>query len=478
MTRRDRRHGSGALLRWVPVVLVVALLAAALAAYRFDLGAAWFGTGDADPRRDPAAVAPPEGLALPALVSPAPVAATDDDPDAPVRAKVRRAVASFLADVDLGPHVVAAIGPLHGTGTLVAVGDDVAIPASTTKLLTAAAALEVLGPDHVFSTTVVGEDGRVVLVGGGDPLLARSREDDAWPQRADVVTLARATAETLREQGRRRVTLGYDDSLFTGPSDNPFWRDDYVPEGVVSPITALWVDEGRDRDGFGRAADPSLVAAQEFAAGLTAAGIRVSGEPRPVTAGPGASELARVEGAPLSQVVERVLSVSDNEAAEVLARHVGLATTGTGSSRAGTAAVVRTLSDLGVRTDAAEVHDGSGLSRENRLRAETLLDVLRLAASPDQPDLRAVLTGLPVAGFTGSLELRAGDGPREGRGMVRAKTGTLSGVSGLAGIVTDRDGSDLAFALLADRVDLVDTLDARAALDDLAAALAGCRCSR
>ena len=478
MTRRDRRHGSGALLRWVPVVLVVVLLVSAVAAYRFDLGASWFGTGTADPRRDPAAVAPPEGLALPALRAPDPVARPDTDPAAPDRAKVRRAVASFLADADLGRHVVAAIGPLDGTGTLVAVGDDTAIPASTTTLRTAAAALEVLGPDHVFSTTVVDDGRRIVLVGGGDPLLDRSPQGDAWPVRADVVTLARATAETLREQGRRRVALGYDDSLFAGPSDNPAWRDDYVADGVVSPITALWVDQGRDADGFGRVADPSLAAAQEFAAALTAAGVRVTGAPRQLTAGPRSSTLARVDSAPLSQVVELVLAVSDNEAAEVLARHVGLATAGTGSSKAGTAGVVRTLSGLGVRTDGARVRDGSGLSRKNLLRAETLLDVLRLAASPEQPDLRAVLTGLPVAGFTGSLELRPGNGARAVRGMVRAKTGTLSGVSGLAGVVTDRDGSELVIALLADRVDLVDTLDAREALDDLAAALAGCRCSR
>src|SRR5689334_21117332 len=64
--RRDRRHAGrasgGRLLRWVPVVLVLSLLAAAGAAYRYDLGARWFGTGDPDPSQEPAAVAPPEGV--------------------------------------------------------------------------------------------------------------------------------------------------------------------------------------------------------------------------------------------------------------------------------------------------------------------------------------------------------------------------------------------------------------------------------
>ncbi|MBI2245207.1 MAG: D-alanyl-D-alanine carboxypeptidase/D-alanyl-D-alanine-endopeptidase, partial [Nocardioides sp.] len=167
---------------------------------------------------------------------------------------------------------------------------------------------------------------------------------------------------------------------------------------------------------------------------------------------------------------------SDNEAAEVLARHVGLASSGDGSFAGGARAVLQVLDGLGVPTQGATTYDGSGLSREDRLDPDTLTAVLGLAASPEQPDLRTVLTGLPVAGFTGSLAERFADLDDVGRGLVRAKTGTLSGVSGLAGIVTDREGRPMVFALLADRIDLVDTLDARAALDGATGALAGCRC--
>jgi D-alanyl-D-alanine carboxypeptidase/D-alanyl-D-alanine-endopeptidase (penicillin-binding protein 4) len=187
--------------------------------------------------------------------------------------------------------------------------------------------------------------------------------------------------------------------------------------------------------------------------------------------------VAAVRSAPLEQIAEWVLLVSDNEAAEVLARHVGLATAGTGSFEAGVAGVLRTLRGLGVRTDGARVLDGSGLSRENRLDPDTLLDVLRLASSEEHPELRSGVTGLPVAGFSGSLELRFADVPPPGRGQVRAKTGTLTGVSALAGVVTDLDGSTMLFVLAADRVALLDTLDAREALDDAAAALAACHCS-
>jgi D-alanyl-D-alanine carboxypeptidase/D-alanyl-D-alanine-endopeptidase (penicillin-binding protein 4) len=135
------------------------------------------------------------------------------------------------------------------------------------------------------------------------------------------------------------------------------------------------------------------------------------------------------------------------------------------------------LRDLGVPLTGATVYDGSGLSRANRLDPATLLALLRLAADPEHPELRAVLTGLPVAGFTGSLAYRFEDGARAGTGTVRAKTGTLTGVSGLAGVVTDRDGTPLVFVVVADKVAVADTLDARAALDRIAADLAGCACT-
>jgi D-alanyl-D-alanine carboxypeptidase/D-alanyl-D-alanine-endopeptidase (penicillin-binding protein 4) len=480
--RRDRGHGSRAWWRWGPVALVLVLLVAAGAAYRFDLGDRWFGTGEPDPETEPAAVPPPEGLSLPTLFDPPPVAeATDGSGLAPP--KVGRALAPFLTDKDLGRRVfafVADVGGSEGARHAYTFGHGTAIPASTTKLLTSTAALQVLGPDHTFHTRVVsGQGHRIVLVGGGDPLLARKPDSSpsAWPHRADIVTLARQTAAALRKEGQTRVTLSYDDSLFSGPAVNPHWPDDYVPDGVVSPITALWLDEGRAASGFGRVADPSATAAQEFANLLARNGVKVTGAPSAAHAARHADEIASVESAPLAQIVEWILNVSDNEGAEVLARQVGLATSGEGSSAAGTAGVLRTLDRLGVDTGHARVYDGSGLSRENRIDPRTLVDVLRVAATAQHPDANAVVTGLPVAGFTGSLGDRFADGAPAGRGLVHAKTGTLTGVSSLAGTVTDLDGTTMVFALMADRVKLPHTLDARQGLDQAAAALAACHCS-
>ncbi|MGA8246136.1 MAG: D-alanyl-D-alanine carboxypeptidase/D-alanyl-D-alanine-endopeptidase, partial [Nocardioides sp.] len=221
-------------------------------------------------------------------------------------------------------------------------------------------------------------------------------------------------------------------------------------------------------------AEPAATAAADFAAYLTEDGVRVVGDVREGTASGARRELARVTSVPLADIVERVLQSSDNEGAEVLAHQVGLAVTGDGSFAGGVSAVRRTLQGLGLDLHAARLYDGSGLSRDDRLDPETLVHVLQLAASPDHPELRAVVTGLPVAGFDGSLEDRFDHA--SGRGWVRAKTGTLSGTSALAGLVVDAAGRTLVFAFVSNRIPVAGTLDARAALDRLASALAGCRC--
>jgi D-alanyl-D-alanine carboxypeptidase/D-alanyl-D-alanine-endopeptidase (penicillin-binding protein 4) len=197
----------------------------------------------------------------------------------------------------------------------------------------------------------------------------------------------------------------------------------------------------------------------------------------PAVAGPAAEKIASVQGAPLAQVVQHVLEVSDNEGAEVLARQVAIAEGQPASFGGASRAVRSVLTELGVDLTSSLIYDGSGLSRQDRLRPETLLEVIGVATSDDHPALRSVVADLPVAGFTGSLAVRFQTGDRAGLGTVRAKTGTLSGVHGLTGIVTTRDGTLLSFVAVADRVALPNTLAARALLDEMASALAGCSCA-
>ncbi len=488
MSRRDSRHAASAgdrrLGTW-PVVLVIVLLVAAGVAWQSDL------LGDPlapDPATEPEAVPPPPGLELPTPADPPqvvrPVEAAGAGRVAP--AAVRRVLGGRLRDrEDLGRRGVGAVAGLAG-GPVTRVGPPGPItPASLTKLLTAAAALTVLGPDATFTTrAAIGPGNRLTLVGGGDPFLARRPVSgdqvlSTYPARADLRTLARRTARALRERGVRRVRLAWDDTLFSGPPGSSGWRADYLPDDIVAPIGALWVDQGRPPDDDGFVDDPPRAAAAAFAGALRRAGVAVPGAPQRRPLGPAAEEVATVSSAPVAQIVERVLAVSDNEGAEVLAHHVGLAADGQGSFAGGATATVETLRGLGVPVAGLRLLDGSGLSRRNRVPPGTLLAVLRRAAAAEgTSSLRWILSGLPVAGFSGSLGSRFDTGAAEGPGAVRAKTGTLTGVHGLAGLVTTRDGSTLAFVLAADRAPEGKALEARVALDEAAAALAACSCGR
>ena len=473
-------------MRWITALLFVALVAAGAAAWRLDLVVPWYEHFTDEPAaaplpESPAEVPPPPGLELPDVPAVAPLSTALGDAGRLSPEKVEAALAPYLTDADLGPHVVAAVDDLTTGRSLARIGTGDAIPASTTKLLTGLAALQALGPERTFSTRVVaGGKGRIVLVGGGDPYLQAEPVGDhgpSYPPRADVVTLAQQAAAALQQQGRSRVRLGYDDSLFTGPTLNPAWPADYATDDVVSPISALWVDQGRLPDSVDRVEDPSLYAAQVFAAALLAAGIEVVGDPTNGVADAGGREIASVTSAPVREIVARAIEVSDNEASEVLAHHVGLAVRGSGSFVDGVAGTLSTLEALGVPTAGVALDDGSGLSRGNRIPADTLLAVLRTAAT-GEPALRGLIAALPVAGFTGSLTDRFDGAFPLARGLVRAKTGTLTAVSSLAGVAIDQQGHAMAFVLMADRIKKPRETAAEMALDEAAAALAGCLCGQ
>jgi D-alanyl-D-alanine carboxypeptidase/D-alanyl-D-alanine-endopeptidase (penicillin-binding protein 4) len=350
-----------------------------------------------------------------------------------------------------------------------------AIPASTTKLLTSAAALTMLGPDHVFTTEVVrGAAGTLVLAGGGDPYLASRAPKAGERVGASVQALAEETAEALLAGGTTRVGLGYDAALFSGPAWNPRWPAGYADQ--VTPVSALWVDEGRTAgvSPGPRVSDPPREAARAFAEALESEGVDVTST-APARASRSAAVVASVSSVPLEQIVERLLLASDNDAAEVLLRHVALAADRPGSFTDGSAAVQRTLDRLGVRADDATLTDGSGLARQTQVSAELLVDLLRLAADPGHPELRGLLTGLPVAGVEGSLRVHHGEEQsRAGRGVVRGKTGTLKGVHSLAGYLRTADGSQVAFAFLVN--DATNDYAAKVWLDRVSAALSRCGC--
>jgi D-alanyl-D-alanine carboxypeptidase/D-alanyl-D-alanine-endopeptidase (penicillin-binding protein 4) len=415
------------------------------------------------------------------------------DGSLPTASGLRSALAGPLSAAALGPQVSAVVAdPATGRVLLSKDGARLLTPASTAKLVTSVAALAVLGPNATFTTRVVngGTPDRIILVGGGDPTLAVNQfPAQDYPQPATLASLAAATARALKSQGRTTVSVGYDTSLYTGPGLAPGWPQSYIATGNVTPIVSLEVDQGRlttagtpedSDDPYNlrpRSADPAGVAAASFTALLAADGIHVTGSPVAQAAPAHALGVASVSSPPLSAIVDQMLEESNNVIAENLARQVALATGQPASFSGAVAAVIRELRRLGVKGGLRLV-DGSGLSPQDAIAPATLVKVVEIATTDTR--VRALLAGLPVAGFSGTLSggqsVFSGIGGAA-RGSVRAKTGNLGTVTALAGLVTDRSGTTLVFAFMADQIPAAGMLQTAAnAIDAAAAALANCGC--
>ncbi|MFJ1703593.1 D-alanyl-D-alanine carboxypeptidase/D-alanyl-D-alanine-endopeptidase [Kitasatospora sp. NPDC088346] len=426
-----------------------------------------------------AAVPLPGGAVL------APVADAADT--VPTAQGLQQALAPLLQDKSLGTLNFAVSDAATGQ-FLFGAGENVpATPASTTKLATSVAALSSLPADHRITTRVVAgaKPDEIVLIGGGDPTLTALPADqvqvgglpvDPDNAPASMADLAAQTAAALKAAGTTTVRLGYDTSLYTGPIRH-MEKDDYN----VAPVTPLMVDEGKYEprsllEAPARVPDPAAQAADAFTAALKAVGITVQGRPAAATAGADARTLGTVSSPTLARLVERLLTYSDNTIAEAVARQVAVAAHQPASFEGAAGAVTQVLAKLGIPTTGVLLNDGSGLSTANLIPPTTLVKLLATAASPDHPELRPVLTGLPVAGFTGTLAGRFGarSGAGEASGILRAKTGSLSGVNTLAGTVVDADGRVLAFAMMTRTGAGADT--ARAAVDRIVARLVACGC--
>lgn len=452
-------------------------------------------TASATPAPSPTSPTPPTGTPQSPTVSPTPdgpapdplagvVTAVDAGVDPADAAAVQRALRAALAEAGLSGSVSGyVVDAVTGTELFALAPDRPLLPASTAKIATGVAALRALGPEARLTTSVVlhavddetTEGGsrsagvaEIVLVGGGDPTLTRDVVHPAYA--ASLDTLAAETAFAL---DGRAVRLRYDASLFGGPGTAAGWKPSYVTDGHVAPVVGLMVDGGRvELDERAREADPAAAAARHFAAALRATGVRVVGEPSATTVSAG-EPIAQVQSPPVATLVERMLVTSDNVLAESLARHVALARGAGDDFAAAARAVDAELAALGV--EGVRLTDGSGLSRTNSATARGLVTLLQLAASGEEPGLRVAANGLPVAGVTGTLAGRYDDDATDsGAGFVRAKTGSLNGVTTLAGVLTDADGGALLFAFLHNGDDSV--LEVQQALDALTSALVTCDC--
>lgn len=430
-----------------------------------DWAAAWDRTGGT--HHDPDAPAGPD----PAPSAPAVLAAlgtgahrsAPDAPDAPdgAAAELRSLLGPLLKDPALGTRRSAVVIDTATGGRLYGKGADTPMtPASTVKIATTVAALTALGPAHRIPTSVrASADSRTVtLVGGGDPTL----------DRAGLRALAADTARALKDSGVHEVRLRYDASGYSGPALHPIG-----PNDNIAPVSALMVDEGRlDDTSSGpapRSGDPAGDAADAFGELLDEAGIDTGSGPEPGRAAAKTRAVATHLSVPLSALVERALTNSDNDIAEALARQTARAAGEPADFNGGRRAVTAQLKKLKLPLKGVNFADGSGLNRQDKVTAALLAGLLTRAADPDHPELRPVLTGLPVAGFSGTLSGRYTT-KSGGTGLIRAKTGTLTGVNTLSGTVVDPHGRLLAFAFLASGTSAPS--EAQSALDALATALA------
>jgi D-alanyl-D-alanine carboxypeptidase/D-alanyl-D-alanine-endopeptidase (penicillin-binding protein 4) len=439
----------------------------------------WFVRGGAEGARNErvgvlvAAVAPG-----PDFVTPGDVLKPDDaTEEAPTPEGLATTLGGLLRDPRLGTRVAVSILDAEadpGSPPLLATrADDLVAPASTAKLVTAAAVLSAYGPAARLSTKVVAgpNPGDVILVGGGDPTLSVGSKG-AYPGASRLATLAAAVRKASSTPVQRVLV---DDSLFRGPTTEPKWDRDIVSQGYGAPVSALTVDGGRTRPTADhispRASDPALFAGQAFARllGLPADTVEYT------VADVAAKPIATLASPPLVHIVEQMLRESDNVIAEAMSRMVAVERKQAATFEGAAQAVRDELAEDGVNVEGERLVDGSGLSRGNLLTPSLLTGVLSAAADPAKPRLRPLLAGLPVASYSGTLADRFSAAP-DADGVVRAKTGTLTGVSALAGYVTTLDGRVLVFAAVANGVKGGGTEAAEATLDQVAAKLASCGC--
>lgn len=406
----------------------------------------------------------------------APLATDAPQPDA---AGIEQALQPILADPTsgLGPSYSISVAEAMTGNHLYGVNENQAMEtASVAKVLTAFAGVHALGPQHRTRTATVLDGSTVVMLGAGDVLLAADAGDPAAINgHAGLGDLARDTAAALHDQGQTTVTVELADGQFAGPTWAPGWGKTDGSAGFVAAVTSVAVNAGRltDYKYAQRHQDPGLAAMDTFVTHLQTAGITVTGEPRRRTDGASGEELAAVESATMADVATYILQTSDNTAAEAVARQVALsAGKGTTFADAGQA-VLAAVADTGVDTQGAQLTDGSGLGEGTSAGAKLITSVLTVAASPDHPQLRSIITGLPVAGVEGTLADRFVKAPAA-LGVAQAKTGTLTGVTALAGVVRDQSGRLLVFTILANEV--TGTVPGRVASDELVAALAQCGC--
>ncbi len=372
----------------------------------------------------------------------------------------------------------------HGREVVGSDADTSVMPASTQKLLTAAAVLVTLGPDgrlrtHLETTGPIGPDGvlegEVVVVGAGDPTLVTD-EYARWIYPARPRTPLEDLADALVEAGVRVIAgdVVADVSGFVGDARAEGWQDNYfhdldaryvsgltVDAGLETLITLPEPDEAEEDDDSDEGQepapavpdvrvqlvpDPALHTVRELERVLEERGVRVEGEPRVgEPTAPPVGRLVTVHSPPMHEVLRFAVQRSDNHLSDQLFLVVGRLRTGEGSWPRGERGLRQVLDHLGVDHTGARFADGSGLSRDDRVTPRLLVELDRAMLAGRHADTWRSL--MAVMGESGTLSERMRGTVAVGRFV--GKTGTLRDVTALSGAVLEGDEPRFHLAVLA-----------------------------
>ena len=353
-------------------------------------------------------------------------------------------------------------------------GDVPAQTASVMKLLTATAALQVLGPNFRVQTKVYADldnPGHIVIVGAGDPTLSRVRAgvQSVYKDAPKLADLAVQINDWARSTPITNITL--DSTYFEAEywdTDNP---DSERTIGYQSIVTALQVDGDR--------ANPTAQTSPRSLDPVNAAGVALKKAIGPLAAsatltqgqaGENLLEIASVRSQPISKWIEHMLRVSDNTEAEFLARLVTKQLGYDGSRDWVEDSLKEALTRAGLDTQDLQLRDGSGSNEWNRVPA-TFINALLKKVLNEEGDLEIIKRALPIAAETGSLANRFQGENIDAAGKIFAKTGWTKSEYSLAGIIKAKDGTDLVFSIAA-----IGNVNATAkdAIDNLATGIYRC----
>jgi D-alanyl-D-alanine carboxypeptidase/D-alanyl-D-alanine-endopeptidase (penicillin-binding protein 4) len=350
--------------------------------------------------------------------------------------------------------------------------------ASVMKVLTAAVALDVLGPDYRITTSVMvspSEPGKIYLVGAGDVTLSRMPGNitSYYAKAPKLDSLTKQIASWAKASSFSISAVSVDSSLFGGEKEwHPTWSRLGLSSGYMAPVSALQIDAARLTSTRNpntwlaqRTSTPVKQAGDLFVASLNKMGIATGLKATAAKAPTDSVVIASVQSRPVSELVANMLRVSDNSIAEALGRVASIKSGLDGSMASLTPLYKKVLKARGLDVSKISIIDASGLSKLNQVPAALINDLL-LLVNQGAGDYEALEAGLPISGESGSLKSRFATGSKvETKGKVIAKTGYILTGYSLAGFLTAKDGTELIFTVynLAERANA----NHRLAMDNL-----------